>query len=314
MVLHLSEDDVKRLLTMNDCITVLDDLFRQEARGAVENMLTQEFAPPQGFFRLKSGAMYESNIIGFKIYGGGVRRRLVFVWELAKGLVGIVDALALTQVRTGAMSGLATRYMARPESATVGIIGTGKEARTQVEALNCVRPLRKVRAYSRSPENRHLFATEMTERLGIEVEPVESAEESVKDADIVVTATSANQPVLEGKWLAEGTHVCAIGATTLFRRELDEEAVARSATVVVEHLATAEAECGELIYAATRAKLRWSTVRELKDIVAGDLLGRNAPADITLFDSIGVGAEDVAVAVHLLERARAQSIGRDIDI
>lgn len=314
MVLHLTEADVKALLPMDECIDVLDELFRQEAAGQVENMLTQEFAPPQGFFRLKSGAIWSQNTVGFKIYGGGRNRRMIFLWDHAEGLAGIVDSVALTQIRTGALSGLATRYMARPEATTVGIIGTGKEARTQLEAMAAVRPIRGARAFSRNPDNREKYADEMAEKLGFAVEPVDSGEECVKDVDIVITATGANQPVLEGKWLAAGAHINAIGATTLFRRELDEEAITRSSTVVVEHLATAEAECGELIWAATRAKLRWSQVRELKDIVMGDIPGRRSADEITLFDSIGVGAEDVAVAIHLIERAKARGVGREVDL
>jgi ornithine cyclodeaminase/alanine dehydrogenase-like protein (mu-crystallin family) len=132
--------------------------------------------------------------------------------------------------------------------------------------------------------------------------------------DIVVTASSANDPVLFGEWLREGTHVNAIGATTVFRRELDEEAVARANVVVVEHLPQAEAELGELLYAESHGKLRWSLVRELKDIVGCVIPGRSAPGDITLFDSIGVGTEDVAVAAHLLQKARSLSIGAELPI
>lgn len=313
MVLHLNEDEVKSLLSMDECIQVLEELFQQEALGKAENKPTTEFHLPGSFFRLKSGVVYGANALGFKTYSGR-GRRLVFVFDLQTGIDGIVDAVALTQIRTGAMSGLATRYMARPESERVGIIGTGKEARTQVEALSRVRPIRQVRAYSRSPENRHNFAVEMTEKLGLPVEPAESGEECVKDADIVVTATGANEPVLFGSWLAEGTHVCAVGATTMFRRELDEEAVTRAATIVVEHLPQAEAELGELLYAESRGKLHWGLVRELKDVVSGALRGRNAPEDITLFDSIGVGTEDVAVAAYLMKKARSISVGTELPL
>lgn len=315
MVLHLSEDDVKSLLTMDECIDVLDALFRQEARGEAENKPTTELhLPGAGFFRLKTGAVYGSNILGFKTYGSAGRRRLVFVYDLKTGLEGIVDAIALTQIRTGAVSAVGARYLARLEAQTVGIIGTGKEARTQLEALSRVRPLRHVKAYSRSAEHRHLFASEMTEKLGVEVAPVESGEACVKDADIVVTATSARDPVLFGSWLAEGTHICAVGATTMFRRELDETAVERAAIVVVEHLPQAEAELGELLYAADRGKLRWSIVRELKDVVSGAFPGRTAPEDITLLDTIGVGTEDIAVADYLMKKARTLSLGTELPL
>lgn len=313
MVLHLSDAEVSSLLSMDECIRVLEDLFVLESQGLAENTPTTEFYPPRGFFRLKAGALWASNLVGFKAYGAG-RRRLIFVFDMAEGLQGIVDAVALTQVRTGAVSALATRYMASPDASSVGIIGTGKEARTQLEALSRVRKLSYVKAYSRKPENRDAFAAEMSERLNVEVRAVASGEEAIRGADIAVTITSANEPVLFGDWLSEGMHICAVGATTPYRRELDEVAVGRASTVVVEHLPQAEAECGELIYAAMRAKLRWGTVRELKDVVSGAIPGRVRDAEITLFDSIGVGTEDVAVAAYLLEKARKQSIGKTIDL
>src|SRR5205807_9070317 len=117
-----------------------------------------------------------------------------------------------------------------------------------------------------------------------------------------VTATSANEPVVQGDWLAPGTHISAVGATTPYRRELDEAAVARAALVVVEDMAQSQAELGELIYAASKGKLQWGLVRELKDVVAGTIKGRASYQDITLFDSIGVGTEDLAVAAHLLQK------------
>jgi len=217
-------------------------------------------------------------------------------------------------MRTGAVSAVGTRYMARPESSTLGIIGTGHEARTQLEAIVRVRTLKHVKAFSRSPDNRANFAREMSAKLGIPVEPVTSGEDCVHDVDIVVTASSANDPVLSGAWLSEGTHINAIGATGIFRRELDEDAIARATIVVVEHLPQAEAELGELLYAESRGKLRWNQVREIKDIVGGALPGRTSPSDITLFDTIGVGTEDVAVAAHLLRKARALSVGTDLPI
>jgi ornithine cyclodeaminase/alanine dehydrogenase-like protein (mu-crystallin family) len=315
MVLHLSEDEVKGLLTMDDAISVTDELFRQEARGHAENKPTIELSPPpRGMFRLKAGGNYYMNKFGFKGYGGGGGRRLVFVYDLQQGLEAIVDSIYLTQLRTAAVSAVATRYMARPEATTLGIIGTGKEARTQLEAINKVRPLKHVKAYSRSAENRENFAREMSERTGVPVEPVEFGEECVRNVDIATTITSASEPVLFGAWLAEGTHINGIGATTMFRRELDEEAVARSTPVVVEHLPQAEAELGQLIYAAARGKLRWPLVRELKDVVSGLIPGRGRPEDVTLFTSIGVGTEDVAIAAHVVELARQREVGTVLDM
>jgi len=189
----------------------------------------------------------------------------------------------------------------------MGIIGTGREARAQLASLCLVRSFRRIKAYSRSRENREIFAAEMSKRLEIDVIPVDSGAECVRDTDVVTTITSARDPVLEGAWLHEGTHINAVGATTPERRELDEEAVERCGTIVVEHLPQARAECGELLFLAEKGKLNWDDVREMKDIVVGTVPGRKDAAEITLLDSIGVGAEDVALATYVLKKARALS-------
>jgi alanine dehydrogenase len=309
-ILHLSEDDVRNLLSMEECVQVTEEVFLHEAQGKAEHKPTTEFHFPNGgFFRLKAGGTYGYNTLGWKAYGSAGKRRIVFVYDLQTGLDGIVDSMWLTQMRTGAVSAVATKYMARPEAATLGIIGTGKEAPTQLAAIQCVRPLKQVKVYSRTPEHRETFAAETSRRMGLDIEAVSSAEACVRDVDIVVTMTSTREPVVSGGWLGQGTHINGVGATGVYRRELDEDAVARCSTVVVEHLPMAREECGELIYAANRGRLQWSLVRELKDLVSGALPGRSKPEDITLFDSIGIGSEDVAIASFLLKKARASSVG-----
>ena len=308
MVLYLTDALTRELLSLEDANRVMEDLFRQEAEGKVENKPTVELDLPRGVFRLKAGGTYGLNTFGFKAYPFG-GRYLVFVYNLDSGLEGIVEARGLTEVRTGAISALATKYMAKPDAATMGIIGTGREARAQAAALCTVRDLRLIKAFSRSAENRERFAADVSKRTGVDVVPVDSADECVRDVDIVTTITSASEPVFAGRSLSPGTHINAVGATTLDRRELDEDAVERAAVVVVEHLPQAEAELGELHAAAKGGKFRWDAVVELKDVVSGAVPGRQSRDDITLFDSIGVGAEDVALATLALEKARERSAG-----
>ncbi len=220
----------------------------------------------------------------------------------------------LGELRTGAVAALATKYMAKAEAASIGIIGTGREGRAQLEAMCTVRPIRSVKAYSRTEERRNGFATEMSGKLGIEVTPVGTAVECVRDADIVITITSTSTPVLEGAWLQPGMHINAIGATSLIRRELDEDAIRRSERIVVESREQAQEECGELIYASERGLLRWHRVHELSQIVSGAVPGRAGPDEITLFDSLGVASEDVAAAAYVLQKARERNMGREVDI
>lgn len=309
MAVHYVRDaECRDLISPSECVQVIEDLFRDEAKGLVENHPTTELSLPKGVFRLKAGGTYGLNTFGFKAYPAG-GRYTIYVYDLDTGLDGVVEARALTEARTGAVSAVGTKHLARPDSSTLGIIGTGREAKSQLTYLAHAMPLRSVKAYSRSAENREAFATEMSAKLGIEVLPVETARECVSDVDIVTTITNANSPVMEGAWLAPGTHINAVGATTPNRRELDVEAVARANTIVVEHLPQAKEECGELLTAIAEGKLTWTDVRELKDIVSGEITGRQSESDITLFDTIGVGAEDVAIATYVIRKAREVGVG-----
>ena len=178
--------------------------------------------------------------------------------------------------------------MAREDARTAGIIGTGLQARTQLEAVALARKLDRVRAFGRDPERRERFAKEMSDRLGIPVSAVSSAEEAVRDADIVVTATGSVQPVLDGRWLSPGAHVNAIGSNYEHKSELDSEAVLRADIIAVDSLAQARIEAGDLIQAFGKDAARWDNVRELSSIVAGKTAGRTSSAQITLFKSVGL--------------------------
>jgi ornithine cyclodeaminase len=264
-------------------------------------------------FRVKVGGAYGSGAYGLKAYLGNAGYR-VFVYGTETGFEGLVEAYDLTELRTGAVSAVATKYMAREDAETLGILGTGREARAQLRAVSRVRKLRRVKAWSRAAENRAAYAQEMAAELGIAVVPVDDAETCVRDSDIVLTITSANEPIFEGAWLAPGTFVCGVGATGPQRRELDDDAVGNAALVVVEHFETARQECGELIHAVADSRLHWDSIRELKDVVSGATPGRHFERDITLFTSVGTGAEDVAMAAFVLQQAKTKGIGLELPI
>jgi ornithine cyclodeaminase/alanine dehydrogenase-like protein (mu-crystallin family) len=177
-----------------------------------------------------------------------------------------------------------------------------------------VRPIKTARCYSRSAEKREAFAAEMSAKFGVPVEPVESGAACVAGMDVVCTITSANDPVLKGEWLEPGMHLNAIGATSLYRREVDEQAVKRSGTIVVENRDQAKHECGELIYAAERGILRWSRVHELGQVVSGAVPGRRAQDEITQFNGLGVASEDVAVAAYVHKLALERGMGVELPI
>lgn len=318
-MLYLSDADVQRLLPMETCIELMEKLFQQDQQGLVENRPRQHLVlPGGGFHRTIIGGAYGFNAFGLKSYAATSPppRYIVLLYNATTGaLQAIVDAKYLGQLRTGAVAAVATKHMARPGSSSIGIIGTGREARSQFEAMTHVLSIKQVKCYSRTEERRNAFAEEMSSQFKIEVTPVSSGEECVKGADIVITITNAAAPVLQGAWLEPGMHLNAVGATSsVYRREIDEVAVNRAGTVVVEDLEQVKSEAGELIHAAQRGLLRWSKVLELRQVVSRETPGRRNPEEITLFKSLGVASEDMAGAAYALQKAREQGIGIELPI
>jgi alanine dehydrogenase len=317
MTIFLTNDDVADLLPIADCIETMDKLFKDEAQGLAESFTRQSLNLPKGWHRTMSGGAYGHGAYGLKTYGAveGRPKYRVLLFSLADGaLEAILEAKNLSQIRTAAVSGVATRYMAREDASTIGIIGTGFEARGQIEAIAAVRPIRQVRAFSRSAENREAFAALMSDKLGIEVLAADSAEAAVRDADVVVTVTKSADPVIRAEWLKPGAHINAVGATALTRREIDVDTVAASDLVVVENLEQAKLECGELIWASEHKALAWNRVVELSRIASGAISGRPSPDAITQFNSLGIAAEDVAAAADVVKRAKAEGRGVKLPI
>ena len=320
MALLLKEDDVRSLLTMDACLAAVEEAFRLRAHGQAIVRPRTRMAMPDGTHQLMAGwAGGEINAFGLKSYGGphksGVRGggMVVLLYDgETSALLAILEGNVLGQIRTGAASGVATRYMAREKARTVGIIGTGGQAATQLEAVCKVRDIRQVWAYSRKQERRDTFAEEMAGRLDVPVTAVDTGEACVREADIVVTITSAREPVLEGAWLKEGTHINAAGGNHYLRRELDDEAIRRAALITVDDLPQAQAESGELMAAAARGVLQWERVREMADVVAGSISGRTDARAITLFESQGIATWDVAAAMATYRAARERGVGVEI--
>ena len=190
MPLYITDEEARSLVSVEDAAGIIERLFLDEANGLAEQTPTTELHIPKSMFRMKVGGVYGSGSYGFKAYLGNAGYR-VFVYSLESGFEGLVEAYDLTEIRTGAVSAVATKYMAREDAETLGILGTGREARAQLRAVSRVRALRHAKAWSRNPDNRVTYAKEMSAELGVEVVPVETAEEAVRDSDIVLTITSA---------------------------------------------------------------------------------------------------------------------------
>jgi len=318
MALLLKEEDVRTLLTMPMALEAVEEAFRRLAEGTgVLHSRQRIQLPERAFLHYMAGADTVAGYTGLKIYTS-VRGEMRFLVPLFDGktgdLVALLEADHLGRIRTGAASGVATKYMAREDARVVGIIGTGRQARTQLEAMVAVRKIEQIRVFSRIPERRAEFAREMHQKLGVAVEDSESAELAVREADIVITATTSASPVVYGQWIAPGAHVNAIGANFPHMRELDDDAVHRAGIVAADSREQARIESGDLIQALGEDGQHWSAVRELSDIVGGKTAGRTGSRQITLFKSLGIAIEDVVVAARVFSLATKRGMGHSIPI
>lgn len=317
MALLLTEADVARLLPMAVALEAVEEAFRWQGEGRLVNRPRVRLPVPGGLLHVMPAALPEAGVMGLKAYAT-VRGRARFVVLLFSArtaeLLAVIEADRLGQTRTGAASGVATRHLARADAHVVGCYGAGWQARSQLEAVCAVRPVREVRVYSRTPERREHFAVEMAAALGVPVRAVEEPEAVARGAHVLVTITTSRTPVLEGRWLEPGVHVNAAGSNARDRTELDAEAVRRADLIATDSLEQARVECGDLLAAVEQGAVGWDRVCELGEIVAGRRPGRRGPEEITLFESQGVAMEDVAVAARVVERARAEGLGHDLPL
>jgi len=316
MALLLIEADVKSLLTMPLALEAVEDSFRRLAEGsALLHSRQRLHIPGKSYLHYMAAGDSTSGYMGLKVYTSAREglRFLVPLFQAESGdLVALIEADYLGQMRTGAASGVATRFMAREEARTAGIVGTGLQARTQLEAIALVRKLESVRAFGRDQKRREQFAKEMTARLQIPVTAVSSVEEAVRGAEIIITSTTSTNPVVEGRWLEDGMHINAIGANFPQKRELDDDAVRRAGIVAVDSREQSRQEAGDLIHAFGGDESQWSRVQELAEIVAGKTPGRTTSTQITLFKSNGIAIEDIVVGGRVYELARKRGIGREV--
>jgi ornithine cyclodeaminase/alanine dehydrogenase-like protein (mu-crystallin family) len=316
MPLLLNEAEVTRLLTMPEAIDAVEAAFKAQASGdGTANQPRARFFLPKGVLHHMAAALPAKGVMGTKTYtsfAGGTRFYVQLFSSETGELLAFLEADKLGQVRTGAATGVAARHMARPDVRRASLLGTGWQAASQAEALLAARPdLREFQVFSRDDGRREAFCRKMTAKLGIHFLPMDSAEGAARGTEIVVTATTAREPILKGEWLSPGDFVAAVGANRITVREIDDEVVARAAVVAVDDLAQAQIEAAELIFAYERRSWNWSRARTLADVVSGVVPARTGPEDITLFKSLGVALEDVAVAALVYEKARAQNVGRD---
>ncbi len=316
MALFLSEADIQELLPMERALERVEASFVAQNSGQAVNRARERIFLPHTSLHYMAAALPEENLLGMKIYTvvGAAMRFVVLLFSAETGeLLSLMEADRLGRIRTGAASGVATKYLARPDASRVGLIGTGRQARTQLEAVVKVRNVTAAKVFSRNETRRRDFCGEMSQRLRLKVEPAESAEAATCFGDIVIAATTSSQPVIQGEWLRAGAHVNAIGANMANRREVDDTALARSGVIAVEFIEQAKEEAGDLIHGLAGLGRDWSGVVELHEIVAGRKPGRHSKDEITLFKSNGIALWDVAAAGYVYQQALEKGRGHKLD-
>jgi ornithine cyclodeaminase/alanine dehydrogenase-like protein (mu-crystallin family) len=313
MPLFLREADVKALLTMELTLAALEAAFREWAAGRAVNQPRRRVAGG-AVLATMSAALPSRGLVGLKAYTVVASRARFWValFDAGDGRPrAVIEADWLGRMRTGAASGLATRYLARPEAGVLTVIGAGSQALTQVLAVGAVRALQEVRIFSRDPVHRDAFAERLKATLpsAIGIRAATNLREAVDGADILTTITPAARPIFPGEWLQGGQHLNACGSNFPDRRELDSRAVARADLVVADDIAAARLEAGDLLLAEQEGHLSWTRVHSLREVVAG-LTGSRQPSDVTLFKSVGLAIEDVAAGAAVLEVAEAQGVGQ----
>jgi ornithine cyclodeaminase/alanine dehydrogenase-like protein (mu-crystallin family) len=315
-VLMLTEEDVHQLLTMDMALEAVEEVLRKMALDEAHNISRARVQTDHTMLHIMSGAAKTLGILGYKAYTTS-RRGTHFHVGLYDGktgaLLALIQADYLGQMRTGAASGVATEYMARPDATEVGIFGSGKQARTQLLAVCRVRKVRRVQVYSPNEERRLRFAAEMRTLCGCDVESVPRPEMAAEDKDIVITATTSREPVLNGHWLAEGTHLNVIGSNFLTKAEVDAVTVRRCESIVVDSKDQARQEAGDFVQALEEGSIHWADVHELGQVIVGRYTGRAHPQDVTLFKSLGIAVEDIAVAARVYVKAQAAGLGNLVD-
>ena len=325
-ILILSQSEIEQLLPMDECITVMEEALGALARGEMYQPLRMVVHPPEAagviammpayrsgigpVFGLKAICVFPGNPeIGKDAHQGGV---LLFKGDTGEPLA-LMNASAITAIRTAAVSGVATRALAREDACDLAIFGAGAQARSHLAAIACVRPIKRARVVSRNPDHARKLVAELQENFDFPLSCVDSASDAVAGANIIVTATTSREPVLRREWIAPGTHINAVGTYSPRAREIDSATMA-AASVFVDRRESALNEAGDYLIAAQEGAIGPEDIRaELGEVLIGAAPGRTTSDEITLFKSLGLAIEDLAAASYLYQKAKQQNIGALVD-
>jgi len=314
--IFITEDDVGQLLSMKEAVKAVEQAMLARAAGKIWNNPRSRLPIPGGSYNFMAASWPEKNVVGHKSYTAGrfgASFHVMLYGCSGEGLLAVIEANRAGQIRTGAASGVATKYLSKDISQSVlGIIGTGYQAETQVEAIFEVRNITQVNVFSRDKKNRDAFVAKMSPNFGDMFVAVNSAEEVSESADIITAITNSKTPVITHEMISTGVHINAAGNNSWLKNEVDTDTVCKSDVVVTDDIDQSKIECGELMKACETGKFSWDKVIQLDSIVSRKILGRTSDTDVTLFESQGVALEDLAVCDLIYNKAVKRGIGLGI--
>jgi alanine dehydrogenase len=315
VTLLLREADVERVIQMDPVIAAVDAAMRELGDGTAQNEPRRRAFAPGGLLNVMFASFPGGGCTGLKAYtvAGGRVRFLVVVFGLDGSLQALIEADQMGAYRTGAATAVALRALAPQRPATVALIGAGRQGATQALAVSRVVEIKELRAFSRDPDRRAAFALEQAGKLGIRVTAASSAEAAVRGADIVITMTTSSVPVVEAAWVEEHAVVVGAGSNFSTRAEIPADLVARAQAVVVDQMAAAQLESGDLIQAEAAGKFEWDRATELGSVLTGTWRPSEPPG-ITLFESHGLALWDLAAASVVLAAARELRLGEEVEL
>ena len=317
MALLLKERDVEQLLTMPLALGLIERVHKEYSAGNAIDVPRERTRLPKAALHILQGAVPSAGIFGYKAYTSSREgiRFIVYGFDADRGnLDVIVEANFLGMIRTGAAGGVAAKWLARPDAKVAGVFGSGWQAQGQVEALAAVRKLERVKVFARKADRLAAFCARLRDKLGIEVLPSGSPEETVKGSDIIVTITTSVTPVFDGAWVEPGQHINAAGANSLLRREIDEATVRKCSPIVVDSRPAAIKEAGDLLPAFEKGRLHAGQLAEIGEVMNGTRAGRSSPDEVTLFESQGMAIQDLVIAAELAKLARTKGLGLEVDV
>ena len=317
MALFLSEDDVKQVLTATMALEAVESAHRDLSLGQAQDTPRARTRLPQTVLHILQGALPAQGVLGYKAYttNRSGNRFLVYMFDAASGrLLALIEADYMGMIRTGAASGVAAQWLARPDTSVAGVFGAGWQAEGHVRGICAAMPLELVKVFSRDAVKLRAFCERLSGMTGVAVVPAASAEDTVRGSSLIGTVTTAAQPLFDVDWLEPGTHINAAGSNALIRQELPEAALRRCAVVAVDAVPTALAEAGDLLPYLEKGRLHARQLVELGDIIVGRHAGRTASEQITLFESQGMAIQDLAVAIRVVAAARERGLGVELPL